>query len=148
MKEFLLLSADDLLQVSSYVCDSFEEGGGALKVQIKRSRTRSLSQNAFHHVIYQEISKYLTQRGREDWTPEYTKKNLKNKFLGWVTEEFVDVSTGERTTRETLRHTSSLDVGEAYQYTTQILDWAESTGCFIKIPADCEYRELMEQQND
>ncbi|RJP48745.1 MAG: hypothetical protein C4586_08485 [Anaerolineaceae bacterium] len=108
---------------------------------------RSLSQNAFQHVIYQEISKYLINKGRTDCSPEWVKDMLKNKFLGWVQREFTDVVTGKKTVHEVLRPTAALDVGEAYQYTTEILDWAQSIGCDIKIPANSEYMKLREAQN-
>lgn len=121
--------------------------GAVLELAIKPfRRKRSLSQNAFQHVIYDEVSKYLIRHGRKDWTPEYTKIQLKNKFLGWERREFVDVMTGEITVREVLRSTAGLDTGQAYHYTTQLLEWAEWIGCPVRIPAVCEYRTLMEQQ--
>ena len=122
--------------------------GKVLRVQVSEWREkRSLSQNALQHVIYSDISKYLISKGRKDWTPEYTKKQLKNKFLGWVNEEYIDIETGERTIKSVLKPTAGLDKGDAYHYTTQIIEWAESIGCEIRIPAKCEYRELMERQN-
>jgi len=122
--------------------------GKVIKVVICEWREkRSLSQNALQHVIYGDISKYLVANGRDKWTPEYTKKQLKNKFLGWIDEEYIDIETGECTIKSVLRGSSSLDKGEAYHYTTQIIEWAESIGCEIRIPAKCEYRDLQEQQN-
>ena len=119
------------------------------RVTIKEWReNRSLSQNALQHVIYETVSKYLISKGRVEWTEEKVKQSLKSKFLGWEQTEFVDVVTGEITVKETLMETSKLDVGEAFHYTTQIIEWSESIGCEIKIPAKCEYRELMEMQND
>ena len=145
--EKLVTSVDDLHEISGYAHDHFEQGGGALKVKITNSGKRSLSQNAFQHVCYQEISKYLAAKGRNEWTPEFVKKNLKNKMLGWQTETFVDVKTGERRDIWTLKSSSKLDKGEAMNYITQILDWAESIGCHIRIPEDSEYMKLMQSQN-
>lgn len=145
--EKIVTSVDGLHEVSSYVHDHFESGGGALKIKVTNSGKRSLSQNAFQHVCYQEISKYLISNGRDEWTPEFVKKNLKNKLLGWNQEPFVDVITGERREIWTLRHTSKLDKGEAMNYITQILEWAESIGCHIRIPEDSEYYQSMQQQN-
>lgn len=108
---------------------------------------RSLSQNAFQHVIYEDISAYLMSKGRTDCTAEWVKEMLKNKFLGWTEKEFVDVVTGERKMREVLRSTAGLDVGASYHYTTEIIDWAQSIGCEIKIPARCEYREMADREN-
>lgn len=145
--EKLVTSVDDLHEISGYAHDHFEQGGGALKVRITNSGKRSLSQNSFQHVCYQEISKYLAAKGRNEWTPEFVKKNLKNKLIGWQSETFVDVKTGERRDIWTLKSSSKLDKGEAMNYITQILDWAESIGCHIKIPEDSEYMKAMQSQN-
>ena len=107
---------------------------------------RSLSQNAFQHLIYKEVSGYLIKHGRAQCSPEWVKSNLKNKFLGWCESEFVDIETGEVSKRQELKSTRSLDVGDSMFYTTQILDWACSIGCEIKIPDKCEYRRLMDSQ--
>lgn len=109
---------------------------------------RSLSQNALQHVIYSDISEYLISKGRKHCTPAWVKDALKNQFLGWELVEFTDLKTGEITRRDVLRSTKSLDVGESCHYTTQILDWAQSIGCNIKIPAKCEYRDMLNKQNE
>ncbi len=145
--EKLVTSVDDLHEISGYAHDHFEQGGVALKVRITNSGKRSLSQNSFQHVCYQEISKYLVAKGRSEWTPEFVKKNLKNKMLGWKAETFIDVKTGERRDIWTLKSSSKLDKGEAMNYITEILDWAESIGCHIRIPEDSEYMKLMQSQN-
>ncbi len=143
--EFFVSNDDSWLACVSHCQDMLEEGK-TIKVTVKNARKRSLSQNAFQHVIYTEVSKYLVSKGRESWTPEYTKLQLKNKFLGWQEEEYVDVVTGEVTIRETLRHTAGLSKGESFDFTTQIIDWAESIGCPIKIPDDSEYMNLYREQ--
>ena len=109
---------------------------------------RSLSQNAFQHVIYDDISKYLISKGRKDWDPKFTKKNMKNNFLGWELTEYTDVKTGEITTREELISTSGLDVGVACDYITKLLDFAQTIGCNIKIPAVCDYRDYLNKQDE
>lgn len=119
-----------------------------LKVDVKVYREgRSLSQNAFQHVMYQEISKYLVKNGRKDWTPDVVKQNLKNKFLGWEDVEFIDVETGEVKVRQVLKGSAKLDKGDAYQYTTQILNWCEEIGLTIKIPVTSEHHKQMAEQN-
>ena len=107
---------------------------------------RSLNQNDFQHVIYTEISKFLISKGRTDWTVKVVKKNMKNKFLGWAKEEFIDVVTGEITTKDILVETSKLDVGDSYNYTTNLLSWCADMGIFIKIPSQCDYRDIMDSQ--
>ncbi|AUS02152.1 recombinase [Vibrio phage 2.095.A._10N.286.46.E10] len=145
--EKLVTSVDDLHEISGYTHNHFEQGGGALRFRITNCGRRSLPQNDYQHVLYSEISKYLVAKGRNEWTPGFVKKNLKNKFLGWQTETFVDVKTGERREIWTLKSSSKLDKGEAMNYITQILDWAESIGCHIRIPEDSEYMKLMQSQN-
>jgi hypothetical protein len=125
------------------------ESGNKYRVTVKEWREkRTLSQNAFQHVIYEEVSKYLIRKGRTNWTPGYTKENLKNKFLGWEEKEFIDVVTGEVKSKEVLRSTATLDLSEAHVYTSLILNWAESIGCKIKIPENSEYFELEKKQNE
>ena len=109
---------------------------------------RSLSLNAFQHAIYGDISKFLIKHGRKDWTPAVTKKNMKNKFLGWVDEEFIDVVTGEVTTNRVLVSTADLDVGDSCDYTTKLLAWCVDMGIEIRIPSKCDYTDLMNKQNN
>ena len=119
----------------------------SFRVSIKLWReSRSLSQNNFQHVIYDELSKYLISRGRTDWTEKKTKIEMKNNFLGWVNADCTDMVTGEITIRQVLRSSSKLDVGEACDYITKMLDLCNNLGCTIKIPAKCEYRDVLEKQ--
>ena len=125
-----------------------ENPNKAFRVNVKAWReSRSLSMNAFQHVIYKNISEYLISKGRKDWTEKHTKEQMKNNFLGWRRDEFTNVLTGEVEIKETLIPTSGLDAGEAYNYTFSLLDWAQSIGCEIKIPEKCDYRDLQEKQN-
>ncbi len=120
----------------------------AFRVNIKAWReSRSLSQNAFQHVIYSEISKYLIKKGRTDWSDAKVKFEMKSNFLGWVNTECTNVSTGEVTTRQVLKSTSGLDAGEACDYITKLLDFANNIGCFIRIPANSDYQKYIDQQN-
>ncbi len=109
---------------------------------------RSLSQNAFQHVIYKEISDYLVSKGRTDWTEKKTKFEMKNNFLGWEITKCTNVHTGEITTKETLIETSGLDVGTSGDYTTKLLDFAQSINCTIKIPSQCDYRDYLNRQEE
>ena len=109
--------------------------------------SRSLSQNAFQHVIYSDISKYLIKKGRTDWNDEKVKFEMKNNFLGWDVTECTNVTTGEITTKEVLRGTSKLDAGEACDYITKLLDFAQGIGCSIRIPADSDYQKYIDEQN-
>jgi len=148
MKEDFCLSKDTLSKFWQLCCE-LSSTDKRYRVSIKEWRDkRSLSQNTLQHSIYGEVSKYLISRGRSDWDAVKVKENLKNKFLGWRDYEFVDLETGEVIIRSVLVETSKLDKGESFNYTTHIIEWAESIGCEIKIPATCEYRSLMELQNE
>jgi len=108
--------------------------------------TRSLSQNALQHVIYDDISTYLISKGRTEWSPEFTKEMCKYTLLPIQKREFTNIKTGKKEIREELTKTSTLDVGESYKYTTDLLEFAERIGCVIAIPENCEYRDLRENQ--
>lgn len=135
-----------LENMNNFLRINFPEKGWRVDAKEWRD-ARSLSQNAFQHVIYEDISRYLIGRGKTECIAEWVKDAVKNKFLGWVDKIFVDIKTGEKTTRQVLRSTSSLDAGEACYYTDQLLEWASSIGLEIKIPAKCEYRDYKEAQN-
>ena len=119
-----------------------------IKISYSFGLSRSLSQNALSHCIYSELSKYLIQKGRTDCSPDWIKRMLKNRLLGWIDETYTDIVTGQKTTRQELRHTSSLDKGEMMDYLTQIIEWSSSIGLEIKIPVNSTYFKLMESQNE
>ena len=122
--------------------------GKSLRVDIKIWKDkRSLNQNAFQHIIYQEISKHLISGGAYNWDAEKVKFELKNQFLGWEERERVDLITGEKSNVSVLRETAKLDKGDSYHYTTQIIDWAQSIGCTIKIPVSSDCYKYTQEQN-
>ena len=122
--------------------------GKAWRVTVKGWReSRSLSQNALQHVIYADLSRYLILKGRKEWTEKKAKFEMKSNFLGWENTECINVHTGEVIVKETLRSTSGLDVGDAFHYTTQVIEFARHVGCEIRIPAKCEYNDLIKQQD-
>lgn len=137
---------EKLQQCFKFLASALPERGWRIEWKEWRD-IRSLSQNAFQHVIYDEISAYLISRGRTDCTRKWVKDMLKNKFLGWEEKEFVDIKTGERIVKEVLRSTSDLDVGDAVHYTDQIIAWANDIGCRIKIPSNSDYMKYKEAQD-
>lgn len=147
MNEFKL-TLSSAVYVTSQLIDLVRSNKTYRVVVSEWREKRSLSQNALQHVIYTEISEYLVSKGRKHCVPVWVKDALKNQFLGWESVEFTDLNTGEITKREVLRPTKDLDVGESCNYTTQILGWAQSIGCNIKIPAKCEYRDMINKQNE
>lgn len=146
MNEFKLTLASSVY-VTSQLIDLARSNKTYRVVVSEWREKRSLSQNALQHVIYSDISEYLISKGRKYCTQDWVKSALKNQFLGWTETEFTDLNTGEITKRQVLRSTKDLDVGESCHYTAQILDWAQSIGCNIKIPAKCKYRDMLNKQN-
>ena len=139
---------EDLHSFVSQVHDYFDLESKPLKWKLSKLGNRSLSQNALQHVMYGEISKYLISKGRQDCNPEWVKMMLKNSFLGWRSETFTDVKTGEKVQRDQLVKTSSLDKGEALEYTQNIINWARDIGLEIKIPENSDYMKHMREQNE
>ncbi|ELY4607645.1 YbcN family protein [Cronobacter turicensis] len=123
------------------------EDGECYRLIIKPWRdSRSLSQNALAHLWFEEISDYLTKRGKAFASPAWVKDALKHSYLGYEEREMTDVITGEKTTIRSLRHTSDLDTGEMHFFLTQVEGWALNIGCRLTIPEDSEYAQLRAKQ--
>ena len=121
------------------------------KYRIKLSEwrdQRSIPQNSLQHMWYAELSAYLIKRGKAFATPEWVKDAMKHTYLGYESREMVDVTTGERTLIQTLRHTSSLDTADMHHYLTQVEGWALNIGCRLTIPAESEYQKLKVKQDE
>ncbi|HDU8021412.1 YbcN family protein [Cronobacter sakazakii] len=123
------------------------EDGECYRLIIKPWRdSRSLSQNALAHLWFEEISDYLTKRGKAFASPAWVKDALKHSYLGYEERDMTDVITGEKTTIRSLRHTSDLDTGEMHFFLTQVEGWALNIGCRLTIPNDCHYAQLRARQ--
>ncbi|EOC0350079.1 YbcN family protein [Cronobacter turicensis] len=123
------------------------EDGECYRLIIKPWRdSRSLSQNALAHLWFEEISDYLTKRGKAFASPAWVKDALKHSYLGYEERDMTDVITGEKTTIRSLRHTSDLDTGEMHFFLTQVEGWALNIGCRLTIPNDCQYAQLRARQ--
>lgn len=120
---------------------------GPVSVQLKSSTKRSLSQNALAHAWFGELSRWLISKGKDFATPEWTKSAMKSTFLGYVEVVDTDVITGKKTTRQELRHTSSLDTGEMKLFMDMVYHWALDRGMMLTIPDGCEYQKLIKQEN-
>ena len=79
---------------------------------------------------------------------DWVKMMLKNQFLGCESLTYTDLKTGDKTDRMELRSTHKLDKGEAMQFITQCLEWAQSIACDIKVPEDSDYMRAMRSQNE
>ena len=120
---------------------------GPVSVQLKSHTKRSLSQNALAHKWFGELSAWLVSKGKDFATPEWVKAAMKSTFLGYAEVVDTDVITGKKTSRQELRHTSSLDTGEMKLFMDMVYHWALDRGMMLTIPDDCEYQKLTKQEN-
>ena len=106
----LIIDARDLDDLNACIRTMLKLG--PVSVQLKSHTKRSLSQNALAHKWFGELSAWLVSKGKDFATPEWVKAAMKSTFLGYVEVVDTDVITGKKTSRQELRHTSSLDTGE------------------------------------
>lgn len=138
--EQLITSPEGLHEVSGYVCDHFENGGGPLKFKITNSGKRSLSQNATMWMWLTEIAQQTKQKGYGDYSSEDMHIYFKDKFC-------VDKSLTIGKTTIRVKSTRKLDKGEMTFYMNQIHQWAVNAGFRLSMPEDSEYYQAMQQQN-
>lgn len=120
---------------------------GPVSVQLKSHTRRSITQNATAHMWFGELSRWLISKGKDFATPEWVKAAMKSTFLGYVEVIDTDVVTGKKTSRQELRHTSSLDTGEMKLFMDMVYHWALDRGMMLTIPDGCEYQKLTKQEN-
>ena len=120
---------------------------GPVSVQLKSHTKRSISQNALAHKWFGELSAWLVSKGKDFATPEWVKAAMKSTFLGYAEVVDTDVITGKKTSRQELRHTSSLDTGEMKLFMDMVYHWALDRGMMLTIPDGCEYQKLIKQEN-
>ena len=120
---------------------------GPVSVQLKSHTKRSLSQNALAHKWFGELSAWLVSKGKDFATPDWVKAAMKSTFLGYAEVVDTDVITGKKTSRQELRHTSSLDTGEMKLFMDMVYHWALDRGMMLTIPDECEYQKLTKQEN-
>ena len=138
--EKIVTSVDGLHEVSGYVNDHFESGGGALKIKVTNSGKRSLSQNALMWMWLTEIAQQTKQKGYGDYDAEDIHEYFKAKFC-------VDKSLTIGKTTIKVKSTKKLDKGEMTFYMNQIHQWAINAGFRLSMPEDSEYYQSMQQQN-
>lgn len=120
---------------------------GPVSVQLKSHTRRSIPQNATAHMWFGELSRWLISKGKDFATPEWVKAAMKSTFLGYAEVVDTDVITGKKTSRQELRHTSSLDTGEMKLFMDMVYHWALDRGMMLTIPDGCEYQKLIKQEN-
>lgn len=138
--EKIVTSVDGLHEVSSYVHDHFESGGGALKIKVTNSGKRSLSQNALYWKWLTEIAQQTKSKGYGVYDSEDMHVYFKDKFC-------VDKSLTIGKTTMQVKSTKRLDKGEMTFYMNQIHQWAINAGFRLSMPEDSEYYQSMQQQN-
>lgn len=141
----LIIDTRDLDDLNACIRTMLELG--PVSVQLKSHTKRSLSQNALAHKWFGELSAWLVSKGKDFATPEWVKAAMKSTFLGYAEVVDTDVITGKKTSRQELRHTSSLDTGEMKLFMDMVYHWALDRGMMLTIPEDCEYQKLTKQEN-
>ena len=141
----LIIDTRDLDDLNACIRTMLELG--PVSVQLKSHTKRSLSQNALAHKWFGELSAWLVSKGKDFATPEWVKAAMKSTFLGYVEVVDTDVITGKKTSRQELRHTSSLDTGEMKLFMDMVYHWALDRGMMLTIPDGCEYQKLTKQEN-
>lgn len=141
----LIIDSRDLEDLNACIRTMLELG--PVSVQLKSHTRRSIPQNATAHIWFGELSAWLISKGKDFATPEWVKAAMKSTFLGYVEVVDTDVITGKKTSRQELRHTSSLDTGEMKLFMDMIYHWALDRGMMLTIPDGCEYQKLTKQEN-
>lgn len=141
----LIIDSRDLDDLNACIKTMLELG--PVSVQLKSSTKRSIPQNATAHMWFGELSAWLVSKGKDFATPEWVKAAMKSTFLGYVEVIDTDVITGKKTSRQELRHTSSLDTGEMKLFMDMVYHWALDRGMMLTIPDGCEYQKLTKQEN-
>ncbi|MGO1190306.1 hypothetical protein [Vibrio casei] len=138
-KEFYLTDSDGLMSVSSFVHDHFNEGGKPLKIEIKNTGKRSLSQNALVWLWYGELATQIKQRIGQSHDTEILHEHFKSKFCPQKT-----VLLGKQEIH--IASTKRLDKGEMCKYLTDIDQWATNAGFKLTRPLDSEYMKFLQEQ--
>lgn len=106
-------------------------------------KRRTLDQNALVHVWFREICEYINKFGghTEVFTEEDIKERLLVELVGQVTRKVgtVDVVTVPKT--------SLMTAGELNHFMVQVEHWAAERRIPITIPAESDYRQYIEIQN-
>lgn len=145
MPKNLIIDQRDLEDFNACIKTMLELG--PVSVQLKSHTKRSVPQNATAHMWFGELSRWLISKGKDFATPEWTKSAMKATFLGYVEVVDTDVITGKKTSRQELRHTSSLDTGEMKLFMDMVYGWALDRGVMLTIPDNSEYRQLCNLEN-
>ena len=141
----LIIDARDLDDLNACIRTMLELG--PVSVQLKSHTKRSLSQNALAHKWFGELSAWLVSKGKDFATPDWVKAAMKSTFLGYADVVDTDVITGKKTSRQELRHTSSLDTGEMKLFMDMVYHWALDRGVMLTIPDNSEYKQLNDMEN-
>ena len=141
----LIIDSRDLEDLNACIKTMLELG--PVSVQLKSHTKRSISQNALAHKWFGELSAWLISKGKDFATPEWVKAAMKSTFLGYAEVVDTDVITGKKTSRQELRHTSSLDTGEMKLFMDMVYGWALDRGMMLTIPDNSEYRQLCNLEN-
>jgi len=141
--KYIVGNSDALRTVMSDIQNAMREHG-ALNVEWKVPRSRSLSQNALFHVWCREFADSFNRRSKSDeYTPDDIKLILKHKFLGYESKV-----VGKTEIKDQLKSTSKVDKGEMFQFMERIWDWGIQVNVLLSCPEDSELQKLRESQHE
>lgn len=139
MKDFKL-NVNTLGEFIGYLTKMIMSNDKSYRVIIKGWReSRSLSQNSLYWKWMTELSKQAIINGGtfsdEVWA-EFFKKY-------YCPSRVVEMPLGESSTIKT---TTKLDTGEMHHYLNNIQSWCMQQGYHLTIPDNCEYQQLINEQ--
>lgn len=116
-----------------------------VEVQVKKYESRrSLSQNSLAWVIYDDVAKHMNKIMKPQ--DPYDKDDIHDYLLG-QRFGFITKQVGKKTkVHRPAKKTSCMTVGQMTNWLDWVLAWCAEKGIDIKIPADCEYLQLKEAQ--
>jgi len=121
------------------------------RVKISYNDGRSIGQNSLFHRWCREIAKHFVNGGKthfstgEEMNEKSMKESLKTTYLGFETKEYVNLSTGEVTRKEELKHTSDLNKGDMTAFLMLVDAFCVEYGIYISKPEDSEYIQILKE---
>ncbi len=156
MKEFLLTAPSDLSQVSGYVCDHFDEGGGSLRFKITESSGNGKWGMARLWRKWMAVTaSYMANNGskmplmiREDGSWYGIRSFDANDAHELFTRQWLGVdSEGNRLSWQKKEGANTADKGQRFTAMMKHQSWCIEKGIDLPLPRDSEYNDLQEQQS-
>lgn len=156
MKEFLVSKVEDLSQVSGYVCDHFDEGGGSLRFKITESSGNGKWGMARLWRKWMAITaQYMANNGsvmplmiQKDGSWYGSRPFDANDAHELFTRQWLGTDKeGNRLSWQKKEGANIADKGQRFMAMMKHQNWCIEKGIDLPLPRDSEYHELQEQQN-